>query len=78
MFFGDKITTSHLSICDPDGWNLLLEDTIVINQLTLSNRPPELQGRGLLFKKHKGGAFRGEDMTGVLDGLSEQVVAVTK
>lgn len=69
VFFSEKITASHLAIWDPHGWNLLLEDTVVINQPALSNRPPEL--RGMLFqKKWEGGLFCGEEMISV-DGLSE-------
>lgn len=70
MFFSEKITTSHLAIWDPHGWNLLREDTVVINQPALSNRPLELQGI-LLQKKWEGGLFCGERMISVLGGLSE-------
>lgn len=68
VFFCEKITTSHLAICDPHGWNFLLEDTVVIHQPTLSNRAPELWG--YCYRRNRKEVPCGEEMTGVLDGLS--------
>lgn len=66
-FFNEKIT-SHLAICEPHGWNRLLEDTVVINQPTLSRRPPELWG--CWYRRDRKEEPCGEEMTGVPDGLS--------
>lgn len=72
VFFGGKITASHLAIYDPHGWNLLLEDTVVINQPALASRPPELSGEVVTEETgRKEGGFCREEMTNVLDGLSE-------
>ena len=58
MLFGEKITSSHLAICDPHGWNRPLEDTVVINQPALFSRPRELWWD--VVTEDTGGAFVGK------------------